>query len=310
MSRADRKKLKQNSSQPAVEIGENVAICAQNLNFTYNSKSPFSKHALKDINLTVNKGEFVAIVGHTGSGKTTFVQHLNALIRVQSGYLYVLRHDLASKKPELKALRQDVGMVFQYPEYQLFADTVLEDVCFGLKNFGVEKDDREQMAKEALELVGLDFDKIKEKSPFDLSGGEKRRVALAGVLAMKPKILVLDEPTAGLDPRGKKEILTLMSQLNREKNVTVLMVSHDMNEVYENAHRVIVFRDGQIAYDTTPRELFRMEEEIASMNLEVPAMAQFVNVLERSGYVINDSCKTVEDVYNAVLALKGGRTDV
>ena len=302
------RKSKKLDAPSTVVAPENSAIFAQNLNFTYNPKSPFAKHALIDVNLNVNQGEFVAIVGHTGSGKTTFVQHLNALIRLQSGELTILgKYNLAAKKPDLKALRQDVGMVFQYPEYQLFADTVLDDVCFGLKNFGVDKDKREGMAREALELVGLDFDKIKAKSPFDLSGGEKRRVALAGVLAMKPRILVMDEPTAGLDPRGKREILSLVSDLNKTQGVTVIMVSHDMNEVYENAHRVIVFRDGEVAYDKTPRELFRLEEEIDAMNLEVPSMAKFVNVLERHGYAIPENCKTVDEVYEAVLQLKEAR---
>ena len=303
MSRVD-KKLSSQQTATQVEVPANSAIVASNLNFTYNAKSPFAKHALVDVNLTVQQGEFIAIVGHTGSGKTTFVQHLNALIRLQSGQLYVLGRNLATKKPDLKALRQEVGMVFQYPEYQLFADTVLDDVCFGLKNFGVEKEKRTELAREAIELVGLDFAKIKDKSPFDLSGGEKRRVALAGVLAMKPKILVMDEPTAGLDPRGKREILSLVSHNNRTQGVTVIMVSHDMNEVYENANRVVVFRDGRIAYDTTPRELFRLEEEIAAMNLEVPAMAEFINELERNGYNIPDNCKTVEEVYQAVLTLR------
>ena len=298
-------KSKKIASQPVVTAPD-CAIFAQNLTFEYNKKSAFAKRALNDINLTIDKGEFVAIVGHTGSGKTTFVQHLNALIRVQEGNLFVLGHNLGDKKPDLKALRQSVGMVFQYPEYQLFADTVLDDVCFGLKNFGIEKEERIQLAKDAIELVGLNFDKIKDKSPFDLSGGEKRRVALAGVLAMKPQILVLDEPTAGLDPRGKSEILSLVSKLNSEQGVTVLMVSHDMNEVYENARRVIVFRDGKVAYDTTPRELFRNESDIEAMNLEVPAMAQFCNALESNGYAIPDGCKTVEQVFKAVMALKGG----
>ncbi len=292
---------------PDLQIPQNSAIFAKGLNFTYNAKSNFAKHALTNVDINIDKGEFVAIVGHTGSGKTTFVQHINALIRVQSGYLNVLGQDLSARKPDLKALRKQVGMVFQYPEYQLFADTVLADVCFGLKNFQVDKDKQTQMAKEALELVGLEFDKVKEKSPFDLSGGEKRRVALAGVLAMKPQILVLDEPTAGLDPRGKTEILTLVKRLNKEEGVTVMMVSHDMNEVYENADRVLVFRDGGVAYDMPPRELFRLEDEIASMNLEVPAMAAFCNELERQGFVLSDGCKTVDEVLAAVVALKEAR---
>ena len=287
-------------------VDESVAIFAQNLNFVYNPKSPFEKHALKDINLTVNKGEFVAIVGHTGSGKTTFVQHLNALVRHQSGQLVVAGLNLADKKLDLKKLRGSVGMVFQYPEYQLFADTVLDDVAFGPKNFGVAKDEAIELAKNAIETVGLDFDTIKSKSPFDLSGGEKRRVALEGVLAMKPQILVLDEPTAGLDPQGKREILSLVKSLNKQKGITVVMVSHDMNEVYENADRVVVFREGTVCYDMPPRQLFKMEEEIVSMNLEIPQMAQFTNALEKQGIVLPDDCITVDQVFDALCQLKGG----
>ncbi len=289
-----------------------MSIVAQNLTFTYNPKFPFAKKALDDISVEIADGEFVAIVGQTGSGKTTFAQHLNALIRVQQekgakpSELNVCGYDLSAKKPDLKALRRDVGMVFQYPEYQLFADTVLDDVCFGPKNFGYDKQKCEELAKEALELVGMDVATVAKKSPFDLSGGEKRRVAFAGVLAMKPKVLVLDEPTAGLDPRGKKEILQLVNKLNREQNVTVIMVSHDMNEVFENANRVLVFRDGKIVYDKTPRELFKMQNEIREMNLEVPDMAQFLNVLEQNGIVVPDNCKTVEEVFSAVKTLAGG----
>ena len=287
-------------------VDQNVAIFAQDLNFVYNPKSPFEKHALKDINLTVQKGEFVAIVGHTGSGKTTFVQHLNALVRHQSGNLVVAGINLADKKLNLKQLRGSVGMVFQYPEYQLFADTVLDDVAFGPKNFGVGKDEAIELAKNAIETVGLDYESIKSKSPFDLSGGEKRRVALAGVLAMKPQILVLDEPTAGLDPQGKREILALVKSINKTKGITVVMVSHDMNEVYENADRVVVFREGSIVYDLPPRQLFKMEQEIVAMNLEIPQMAQFANALEAQGIVLPDGCLTVEQVFDELLKLKGG----
>jgi len=296
------------SKSPVVapQIDENVAIYANNLNFVYNPKSPFEKHALKDISLSINKGEFVAIVGHTGSGKTTFVQHLNALVRHQSGDLFVAGMDLADKKLDLKKLRGSVGMVFQYPEYQLFADTVLEDVAFGPRNFGVAREDAYKLAKNALETVGLDFEQIKSKSPFDLSGGEKRRVALAGVLAMKPQILVLDEPTAGLDPQGKREILSLVKSINKQNGITVVMVSHDMNEVYENADRVIVFRDGGVVYDLPPRQLFKLEDQIVSMNLEIPQMAQFTNALEKQGIVLPDDCITVDQVFDALCQLKGG----
>ncbi len=286
-----------------------MSIIAQNLTFSYNPKSPTAKNAVDDVSVTINDGEFVAIVGHTGSGKTTFLQHFNALIRVQRGKLSVCGHDLSAKKPDLKALRKDVGMVFQYPEYQLFADTVMDDVCFGPKNFGFDKETCLQLAKDALQIVGMDVDVVANKSPFDLSGGEKRRVAFAGVLAMKPKVLVLDEPTAGLDPRGKKEILQLVNKLNREKGVTVIMVSHDMNEVFENAQRVLVFREGKIVYDLPPRQLYKMENEIAEMNLEVPQMAQVMNVLEQHGIVLPDGCVTVDDVFAQVKQLAGGDSD-
>ncbi len=291
------------------QIEEDIAICAQNLSFVYNPKSLFSKQALKDVNLTIQKGEFVAIVGHTGSGKTTFVQHLNGLIRHQSGNLTVLGQNLADKKLDLKKLRGNVGMVFQYPEYQLFADTVLDDVCFGPKNFGVQKEQAVELAKNAIQLVGLDFEQIKSKSPFDLSGGEKRRVALAGVLAMQPQVLVLDEPTAGLDPRGKREILSLVKRLNRENGITVIMVSHDMNEVYENANRVIVFNGGCVQYDLPPRQLFKMEREIVGMNLEIPQMAQFSNQMEQNGIALPDDAITVDEVLAGVVECKGGGVD-
>ncbi len=283
-----------------------MSIVAKNLTFSYNPKGASEQTAVNNVTLTVNDGEFVAIVGHTGSGKSTFLQHLNALLRVQKGSLSVCGQDLAAKKPNLKQLRRDVGMIFQYPEYQLFADTVLEDVCFGPKNFGYDKETCEKLAKEALQTVGLDVAVVGQKSPFDLSGGEKRRVAFAGVLAMNPKVLVLDEPTAGLDPRGKNEILQIVHSLNRQKGVTVIMVSHDMNEVFENADRVIVFEKGQIAYDMPPRDLFKMEKEIVQMNLAVPEMAQVMNVLEQNGIVLPSSCRTVDDVCEAVKNLFGG----
>lgn len=283
-----------------------MSIIAKNLTFTYNKKSPYERVAVDDVTLNIDDGEFVAIVGHTGSGKSTFLQHLNALLRVQQGSLTVCGQDLSAKKTDLKALRRDVGMVFQYPEYQLFADTVMEDVCFGPKNFGYDKETCEKLAKEALSLVGMDVAAVAKKSPFDLSGGEKRRVAFAGVLAMKPKVLVLDEPTAGLDPSGKKEILQIVHALNREQGVTVIMVSHDMNEVFENADRVVVFCDGKVAYDMPPRQLFKMEEEIREMNLEVPEMARLLNVLESNGVVLPDECRSVEQVFSALTNDVGG----
>lgn len=283
-----------------------MSIVAQQLNYIYNKGTPFEKHALCDVNVEIGDGEFVAIVGHTGSGKTTFVQHLNALIRLQSGQLKVGDIDLTEKKTDLKKLRGMVGMVFQYPEYQLFADTVEADIAFGPKNIGIDGEKIADIVRESLDLVGMS-ESVLKKSPFDLSGGEKRRVALAGVLAMQPRILVLDEPTAGLDPQGKREILSLVKKLNRERGITVIMVSHDMNEVFENVDRVIVFREGKVVHDLPPRDLFRMEEGIVNMNLEIPYVAQFLNSLEKQGITFDEDIRTVDQAFEAVNGLKGGK---
>ena len=282
------------------------AVFADKVKFSYEPKKKQPVYALSDVTVDIKRGQFVAVVGHTGSGKSTFLQHFNALVRLQGGNMNVLGQDLSDKKVDLKLLRRQVGMVFQYPEYQLFADTVYDDVCFGLKNFGYDKAEFETLARKAIETVGLNFDEVRNKSPFDLSGGEKRRVALAGVLVTSPSLLVLDEPTAGLDPQGKSEILQLVKLLNKRDGVTVVMVSHDMNEVYEYAERVVVFCDGKIAYDMPPRQLFRMEQEITSMGLEVPQMAIFANRLERDGILLPDDALTPQQVAEAVCAVKGG----
>ncbi len=244
-----------------------MRIVAEHLNYTYNAKSPFASRALKDVALTVEEGEFFGIIGHTGSGKSTFVQHLNGLLRVPSSLkrakkqkvkkgqtppppavLKVGDYDLTDKKTDFRALRSHVGMVFQYPEYQLFAETVKEDVAFGLKNFAKEKPTKEQTenaVRAALEIVGLSYDEVKDVSPFELSGGQKRRVAIAGVIVTRPEILVLDEPAAGLDPLGKKEIMELLHKLHREWCKTVVIVSHDMDEIAENCTKAAVFSEGE-----------------------------------------------------------------
>ncbi len=273
-----------------------MSIVARDLTFVYNKKTKFASVALKNLAVEIKNGEFVAIVGHTGSGKSTFVQHLNALIRVQDGYLSVGDHVVSSKNVDLKKLRSSVGMVFQYPENQLFADTVYQDVAFGPQNSKIPSEEIETKVKNAISLVGLDYESVKNKSPFELSGGEKRRVALAGILVMDPDILVLDEPTAGLDPVGKREILSLVKTFATQKNKTVIMVSHDMNEVYENADRVLVMKDGTIVYDLPPKELFKLEKEIIQMKLEVPYVAQFLNVLEKKGFVFDKTVKTIDQV--------------
>ena len=242
----------------------------------------------------------LAIIGHTGSGKSTFVQHLNGLIKVQSGSVIVNGIDLTAKKPDFTSLRKEVGMVFQYPEYQLFADTVAIDVAFGPKNAKMEKEEIDRRVKEAIEMVGLDYNLTAQKSPFDLSGGERRRAALAGVLATNPGILILDEPTAGLDPQGKGQILSIVRQLNKQKGVTVIMVSHDMNEIYENADRVVLFEEGKVLGDAATQEMFDGRE---IKGLELPAMAVIKNLLREKGQDIKglkvkDVAQSIIDIYN------------
>jgi len=267
-----------------------MQIIAKNLNFTYNRKTKFAKKALDNVSLTIDDGEFFGIIGHTGSGKSTFIQHLNALIPVESGELYVGDYNLSksakTEKKKLKELRAKVGMVFQYPEYQLFAETVYEDVAFGYRNFhNVKSGGKEEMiaVKEALELVGLDFLKTKDKSPFELSGGQKRRAAIAGVIVTKPEVLVLDEPVAGLDPLGKRELMRLLHELQKTCSPTVIIVSHDMDEVAENCSKVAVFSEGKaVACDTT-ENLFKNADMLIDLRLDVPVTGLVVKELKEKG---------------------------
>ncbi len=283
-----------------------MSIIAKGLNFVYNPKSPFEKDALKDVTVNIEDGETVCMIGHTGSGKSTFVQHLNGLIRVQSGSLVVEGIDLSVKKPDLKQVRSKVGLVFQYPEYQLFADTVYKDVAFGPVNMKLPEEEVGERVKEALRLVGLDPEIFGEKSPFELSGGEKRRVALAGIIAMRPRVLVLDEPTAGLDPRGKKEILKLVSELKKQTVSTVIMINHDMNEVAEYATKVAVMNDGRLVRYTSPGELFKEEEFLESIGLELPFAVREAGLLRKKGIPVG-GCITVDELYAEIKKL-GGKT--
>ena len=278
-----------------------MRIQAEHLSYTYNPGSPFSSAALKDVSLSVEEGEFFGIIGHTGSGKSTFVQHLNALLRVPTSLkkyrkkrksppsntvLQVGEFDLTDKKTDFNALRSKVGMVMQYPEYQLFAETVFEDVTFGYKNFAPEKPTKEQVesaVRDALTIVGLNYDEVKEMSPFDLSGGQKRRVAIAGVIVTKPEILVLDEPAAGLDPLGKQEVMELLHRLHASWCKTIIIVSHDMDEIAENCTRVAVFSDGEVKYVLPPKELFLHAEELLSLGLDVPLTAKICLALKEYG---------------------------
>jgi len=285
-----------------------MSIIVKDLNFVYSPKSPFEKHALVDVNLTVEEGDFLAIIGHTGSGKSTFVQHLNGLVKLQKGTIIVDGIDLSQKKIDYKKLRSTVGMVFQYPEYQLFADTVYDDVAFGPKNLKLSKEEIDERVREALALVGMDFEYVSQKSPFELSGGEKRRVALAGVIAMRPKILVLDEPTAGLDPQGKKEILDLVTKLHKTMTPTIVMINHDMDEVAKYADKVAVFDMGKIKYLLSPQELAQKQDELVKMGLDIPTLAKLKNYLATKGINLPDDCITVEKMVDclAMLKTKGG----
>ena len=285
-----------------------MSIIVKDLNFVYSPKSPFEKHALINVNLTVEEGDFLAIIGHTGSGKSTFVQHLNGLVKLQSGTIIVDGIDLSQKKIDYKKLRGTVGMVFQYPEYQLFADTVYDDVAFGPKNLKLSKQEIDERVKEAIKLVGLDFDYVNQKSPFELSGGEKRRVALAGVLAMRPKILVLDEPTAGLDPQGKKEILDLVTTLHKTMTPTIIMINHDMDEVARYANKVAVFDMGSVKYLLKPEQLAQKQDQLVKMGLDIPTLAKLKNYLATKGISLPNDCITIEKMveYLADIKAKGG----
>ncbi len=272
-----------------------MQIKVENLKYTYSPKTPFEKVALDDVSFTINEGDTIGIIGSTGSGKSTLCQHFNALIRISHGKIYVGDMALHEKKVNLGALRKSVGMLFQYPEYQLFADTVKEDVAFGPLNFGMPKDEVEVLSKYAVELTGLNYEEVKEKSPFELSGGQKRRVAIAGIIASRPEVLVLDEPTAGLDPQGKKEILDLVSELKKSYVKTVIMISHNMDEIAEYCNRVIVLSDAKLLYDTTPRELFSCPEKLKETGLELPHVVSLYFKLKDKGIDLGEVPLTKEE---------------
>lgn len=287
-----------------------MRIIAQGLTYTYNPKSPFASQALKGVDLTVDEGEFFGIIGHTGSGKTTFVQHLNALIRLTGGFLKVGEYDLSDKKCKFLELRSKVGMVFQYPEYQLFAETVEKDVMFGLKNFckDMQEEDMKAAVKAALEMVDLDYAEIKDKSPFELSGGQRRRVAIAGVIVTKPEILILDEPAAGLDPLGKTEIMRLLHSIHGKWCKTVIIVSHDMDEIAENCTRAAVFSEGKVIMEDTPAEIFKRADELLALGLDIPVTAKAARLLKERGIEIETDF-TCDDFIKKVLALYAAQQD-
>lgn len=281
-----------------------MSIKVEHLNYIYGEGTAFSQYALKNVNFTIEDGEFVGLIGHTGSGKSTLIQHLNGLLRASSGAVYYNGENIYSDGYDMKKLRSKVGLVFQYPEYQLFEVDVFSDVCFGPKNLGLDKEEIEARAKEALTLVGLD-ESFYEQSPFELSGGQKRRVAIAGVLAMKPEVLILDEPTAGLDPKGRDEILDKISQLHKEKGMTIILVSHSMEDMARYAGRLIVMNHGEKIFDDVPKEVFKHYKELEKMGLAAPQITYVVHELREHGVEIADDLTTVAEARDAILeALK------
>lgn len=284
-----------------------MPIEIKNLNHIYMPGSPFETKALDDVTLTINDGEFIGLIGHTGSGKSTLVQHLNGLMKPDSGTVLVDGMDTGAKETDLREVRRRVGLVFQYPEHQLFEETVRKDVAFGPRNLGCDEAEIEQRVRDACAQVGLGEDML-DKSPFDMSGGQKRRVAIAGVLAMQPRVLVLDEPTAGLDPRGRKELTELIRQLHEDAGNTIVMVSHSMDDIASLAQRIIVMNKGRVAMDGTPREVFSRPQELMEMHLGVPAAARLALRLREMGYNIPDDVYMLEEIRDLILKMPD-RTD-
>ena len=281
-----------------------MSISIKNLNYIYDPDSPFSVAALENVDLQIQDNEFVCIIGHTGSGKSTLVQHLNGIIKPTSvDEMVVEGVDLKSKKPDYKLLRQKVGMVFQYPEYQLFEQTVRLDIGFGPKNMGLTQDEIDERVIESAQIVGLDENAL-EMSPFELSGGQKRRAAIAGVLSMRPKVLVLDEPIAGLDPKGKNEILQVINNYHKKYNATIIMISHNMDDIVEVADRVIVMHKGKKALDGSPKEVFSQFEKILSLGLELPIVSSLVKKLNEQGKNIPDNICRIDEFVEYVSGVK------
>lgn len=282
-----------------------MSLVIENVNYVYMSGGPYETQALHDISLTIEDGEFVGLIGHTGSGKSTLVQHLNGLLKPTSGRILVDGLDLADKATDKRAIRRKVGLVFQYPENQLFEETVEKDIAFGPKNLGLDAAEIDRRVREAMRRVAVDYDAIHDRSVFELSGGQMRRVAIAGVLAMEPQVLVLDEPCAGLDPRGREEILGLIRALHREAGTTIVMVSHSMDDVASLAGRVIVMNHGRVAMDGTPREIFARGEELRAMGLDVPQAVELAERLRARELNIPQGVYKMEELRAAIEAAVG-----
>lgn len=278
-------------------------IRVDNLTHTYGVGTPFQRSAVEGLSLDIRRGEFLGIIGHTGSGKSTLIQHLNGLLKPSSGTIYLDGTDIWAEPKKIRSVRFRVGLVFQYPEYQLFEDTVRKDIAFGPKNMGLAADEVERRVLAALSAVGLD-ESVLDKSPFALSGGQKRRVAIAGVMAMEPEVLILDEPTAGLDPRGRESILQMLREYHERRGSTVVLVSHSMEEIARNAQRIIVLSGGGVCMEGTPAEVFARADELEAVGLDVPQSTKIAAALRRRGMAVEGSIFTVDALERAILPKK------
>lgn len=277
----------------------------EHLTHTYSAGTPFQRSAVDDMNLSMMDGEFLGIIGHTGSGKSTLIQHLNGLLKPTSGRILLQGRDIWADPKKIRDVRFQVGLVFQYPEYQLFEETVYKDIAFGPKNMGLDEADIDRRVRDAAAFVGL-TEAMLDKSPFELSGGQKRRVAIAGVIAMEPKVLVLDEPTAGLDPRGRDDILARIQDYHRAKNASVVLVSHSMEEIARNVDRIVVLSDSHVFMEGTPRQVFARADELEQVGLDIPQVTKVALALGRRGLPVDTAVYTVEALRDALLRKEGG----
>lgn len=284
-----------------------MSIKAENLTHIYSPGTAMEQYALRDVNFEIPDGQFVGLIGHTGSGKSTLIQHLNGLMKPTGGTIYYNGTDICSEGYDLRQLRSKVGLVFQYPEHQLFEVDVFSDVCYGPRNLKLSEDEVKERAREALRLVGLE-ERFWEQSPFELSGGQKRRVAIAGVLAMNPEVLILDEPTAGLDPKGRDEILDQVRELHNERGMTIILVSHSMEDIARYADRLMVMNQGEKVFDGTPKEVFEHYKELEAIGLAAPQVTYIAHALREQGIPIDDDVTTVEEARDAILRLLGRKT--
>ncbi|WP_195986978.1 energy-coupling factor transporter ATPase [Clostridium sp. D53t1_180928_C8] len=280
-----------------------MSIKIENLTHVYMPKTPFEKKALDDVSLVIEDGEFLALIGHTGSGKSTLIQHLNGLLEPSTGKILVDDIDITNKETKLTDIRKKIGLVFQYPEYQLFEETIEKDIAFGPNNLSLTQEEVSKRVKKSMEMVGLDYETYKDISPFDLSGGQKRRVAIAGVIAMEPKVLILDEPTAGLDPKGRDDILEQIRILHQEYKMTIVLVSHSMEDVGKLAERIVVMNKGKIALMGKPSEVFREVEVLENIGLAVPQVTYLMRALKEKGFNVSDEIFTVEQGYKEILSV-------